>query len=117
MIEDDLTRVILIKSESIPIVDAKLIVYRTYKHFINKRKVFLRHVLEDIDEIAKLSAYERLSSFCVLTETLINSLTIDLQKGISEYKNDSLTAETIAKQCYELFSRTEALELVKDYRY
>lgn len=119
--EDELnvTRVILIRSESIPIVEAKLVVYRTYKNFINKKRVFLHYALENNDELAKFIAYELLSSFCVFVESLINSLTIELYRSMSEHQiksNKSLTPETIAMLCYKVFNKTEALGSPKGHR-
>lgn len=122
MNEDELnvTRVILIRSESIPFVEAKLVVYRTYKNFINTKRVFLHHALENNDELAKFSAYEQLSSFCVFVESLINSLTIELRRIMSEHQiksNTHLTSRTIETLCYEVFDKTEDLGSPTGYRY
>lgn len=60
MNEDELNviRVILIRSELILIVEVKLVVYRIYKNFINKKRVFLYYVLENNDELVKFIVYE-----------------------------------------------------------
>lgn len=114
------TKVILIRSESIPIVEAKRVVYRTYKNFIDKKKVFLHHVLENTDELAKFSAYEQLSSFCVFVESLINGLTIELQRIMSELQiksNTYLTSGTIERLCSKVFHTTVTLGSPTGYRY
>lgn len=104
--EDNIVKVIIIKSESLSIIEAKLIVYRKFKHFINNRKVLLQHVLEDFDEVAKKSTYERLSSFCVFVESVINTLTVDLYMTINESIFDKLlTPDKLREQCYEVFIR------------
>lgn len=114
MNEENISRVILIRSESIPVVEAKLAVYRKYKHLINKRKLILHHVYEDYDDVAKLIAYERLSSVCVLVESLVNIFTIGLSEFSKELKGKQ-PSEDIQKLCHEVFNRTkdEAVGLVK----
>lgn len=104
---DNLTRVILIKSKSIPVVDAKLIVYKKYKHVINKLKIFLRHEYEDYDDVAKFIAYQMLSSYCTFVESVIIAFTIDLPKKISDFPVEFLTPENIKQICLEVFERIE----------
>lgn len=113
MNEENITRVILIRSESIHVVEAKLAVYRKYKHLINKRKLILHHVYEDYDEVAKLMAYERLSSLCALVESLVNIFTIGLSEFGREIKGKQ-PSEDIQKFCQEIFNRAkdEAVGLV-----
>lgn len=116
--EDNIVKVILIKSESLSIIEAKLIVYRKFKHFINNRKVLLQHVLEDFDEVAKMSTYERLSSFCVFVESVINTFTVDLYMTINESIFDKLlTPEKLREQCYEVFIRANYKAVGQEMRY
>lgn len=116
--EDNIVKVILIQSESLSIIVAKLIVYRKFNHFINNRKVLLQHVLEDFDEVAKMSTYERLSSFCVFVESVINTLTVDLYMTINESIFDKLlTPEKLREQCYEVFIRANYKAGGQEMRY
>lgn len=52
--EDNLFKVIFIRSKFILIVEVKLIVYKKYKNVIKKRKIFLQYVDDEFDEIVKL---------------------------------------------------------------
>lgn len=56
-----------IESRSLHVIPAKLRVYRDFKDGIDTGDIFLHHVLEDYDEIAKRSAYKKISSFCDTT--------------------------------------------------
>lgn len=103
--EEYLTRVILIKSKSLPVVDAKLLVYKKYKHVINRRKIVLQHEYEEFDDVAKRIAYQILSSFCTFVESVINAFTMDLHTIISDYPVESLTVEKIKRLCEEVFER------------
>lgn len=101
--EDDLTRVILIKSKSLPVIDAKLMVYKIYKHVILKRRIILQHEYEDIDDVAKCVAYQILSSFCCFIESVRNAFIIDLRKIIYDYPEKFLHVEKIKRLCLEAF--------------
>lgn len=107
MNKDHLTRVILIKSKAIRVVDAKLIVYKKYKHVINKRNIFLQHEYEDNDDVAKFIAYQMLSSFCSFLESMIIAFTMDLPQIISDYPVKCFTPENIKQTCLEVFERIE----------
>lgn len=107
MNEDYLTRIMLIKSKFLPVVDAKLIVYKTYKHVIDKQKIILQHEYEDFDDVAKFIAYQTLSSYCTCVETVIHAFTMDLPKKISDYADADLTAGKIKQMCLEVFERID----------
>lgn len=107
MDEDYLTRVILINSKYLPVVDAKLMVYKKYKHVINKGKIILQHGYEDFDDVAKFIAYQMLSSYCTFVESVINAFTMDLPKIISDYPDEDLTPEEITQMCLQVFERIE----------
>lgn len=102
--EEYLTRVILIKSKSLPVVDAKLLVYKKYKHVINRRKIVLQHEYEEFDDVAKCIA---ISSFCTFVESVINAFTMDLHTVFFDYHIESLTVEKIKGLCEEVFKRIE----------
>lgn len=77
MEEDTRIRVILIRSESIPVVSSKLFVYKNFKHAINEKKIFLQHEYDDFDDLAKLIAYRLFSLFCSSVESIVNAFTMD----------------------------------------
>lgn len=105
--EEELSRVILIKSKSLPVVDAKLLVYKKYKHVINKRKIILQHEYEEYDDVAKFIAYQLLSSFCTFVESVINAFTMDLRRIISDIPDELMTVEKIRQLCLEVFKGIE----------
>lgn len=86
-------RAILIRSKCIPVVEAKLEIYRRYKHCINKGTIFLQHEYEDFDEVAKFSAYEKLSSFCCYVELVVDTFTTDLYTSLKEYYGKKFTKQ------------------------
>lgn len=88
-------------------------VYRNYKHLIKHRKIWLQHEYEEFDEVAKLIAYERLSSICVSVESLINLFTISLYRINSEPIGKQSTTEDIKTVCNKTFNiAKEAVGLV-----
>lgn len=107
MNEDNLTRVILIKSKFLPVVDAKLLVYKKYKHVINQRKIILKHEYEEFDDVAKFIAYQMLSLYCTSVESVIIGFTMDLPKIMSYYSVELLTVGKIKQICLEVFDRIE----------
>lgn len=107
MNEDNFTRVILIKGNSLPVVDAKLIVYKKYEHVINKQKIILQHEYEEFDDVAKFIAYQMISLYCTFVESVITAFTMDLPKMISEYPVESLTVGKIKQICLQVFERIE----------
>lgn len=96
-------RVILIRSKCIPVVEAKLEVYSKYKLQISKGEIFLQHEYEEYDEVAKLSAYETISSFCCYVESVVNDFTIDFSKKLKKYYGKRLTAQKFRRMCHEVF--------------
>lgn len=107
MNEDNFTRVILIKGNSLPVVDAKLIVYKKYKAVINKQKIILQHEYEEFDDVAKFIAYQMISLYCTFVESVITAFTMHLPKMISEYPVESLTVGKIEQICLRVFERIE----------
>lgn len=103
---DNPTKVILITSKSLPIVKAKLMVYKKYKHIINERKIFLQHAYEEFDDVAKMVVYHRLMAFCSSVESVINAFSVDLCKNISDYVGKPLTANKIKQMCLKAFNES-----------
>lgn len=107
MSEDNFTRVILIKGNSLPVVEAKLIVYKKYEHVINKQNIILQHEYEEFDDVAKFIAYKMISLYCTFVESVITAFTMHLPKMISDYLVESLTVGKIKQICLEVFERIE----------
>lgn len=104
--EDTRIRVILIRSKSLPVVSAKLIVYKNFKHVINEKGFFLQHEYDGIDDVAKLIAYRVILSFCSSVESLVNAFTADLPKSMADYFNKALTAKQIRIICSDVLENT-----------
>lgn len=104
--EDTRIRVILIRSKSLPVVSAKLIVYKNFKHVINEKGVFLQHEYDGFDDVAKLIAYRVILSFCSSVESLVNAFTADLPKSMADYFNKPLTAKQIRIICSDVLENT-----------
>lgn len=104
--EDTRIRVMLIRSKSLPVVSAKLIVYKNFKHVINEKGVFLQHEYDGIDDVAKLIAYRVILSFCSSVESLVNAFTADLPKSMADYFNEPLTAKQIRIICSDVLENT-----------
>lgn len=88
-------------------VDAKLSVYKKYKHVINKQKIILQHEYEEFDDVAKFIAYQMISLYCTFVESVITAFTMHLPKMISDYPVESLTVGKIKQICLEVFERIE----------
>lgn len=104
---DNPIKVILITSKSLPIVEAKLTVYKKYKHVINKKNIFLQHEHEEFDDVAKLIAYQKVMEFCSSVESVINAFSVDLYKIVSDYEGRPLTANKIREMCLKAFNESE----------
>lgn len=104
----DDVRVILIKSDSLPIVEAKLEVYKALKVHIISENMFLHHELEEYDEIAKLSFHRKLSSFSGKILDLSKNIPIaSLTKIIMEAEENVFTCRNIRDLCHSAVIRNE----------
>lgn len=63
-------KVILIQSKSLRVIEAKLRVYKEFQQEIDSDNIVLQHVLEDYEEVAKLSLYHTVNSFCKFIDFL-----------------------------------------------
>lgn len=97
----------MITGKSLPVVEAKLIVYKKYKNVINKQTIILQHEYEEFDDVAKFIAYQMISLYCTFVESVINTFTMDLPKMISNYSDEFLTVGKIEQICLEVFETIE----------
>lgn len=107
--EDNCINVMLISSDSIPVVSAKLIAYKNFKRVINEKEIYLQHVYEDFDNVAKLIAYNIVSSFCLSLDSKIHTFTNDLHKIMFDNYDKSLDRQQIREMCIDVFERTHKL--------
>lgn len=101
-------RVILIKSDSLPIVEAKREVYKALTDHINSENLFLHHVLEEYDEIAKMSFHKKLSSFsCNILDLSKNIPIPRLTNIIMKAGEDVFTRRNIRHLCHSAIIRND----------
>lgn len=103
--ENNHTRIILITSKDISIVQAKLIVLERFENVIKEKNIFLQHVFDDFDEAAKLVACQRLSSFSTFVKLVLRCFTTDLYEIITKYMytDEMLTPGKIKQLCLKVF--------------
>lgn len=104
---DSPAKVILITSKSLPIVKAKLTVYKKYKHVIIEKNIFLQHEHEEVDDVAKLIAYQQVMKFCSSVESVKNTFSVDLYKIVTDSLGKPLTANKITHMCFQAFNESE----------
>lgn len=86
------------------VIDAKLKVYRRYQHYIEGSDIILHHIYDELDELAKLSAYRRVSSYSKLLRSFVDVFpTEHINEKIANSVNELLTRERIRKICREVF--------------
>lgn len=94
----------MINTESVGVIDGKLKVYKKYRDVIDKRNIFLQHIYEDFDEMAKFIAYKKVSLCCDFVKGMTRALggitKHRLQTVIKQSINATLTAENIRNVCY-----------------
>lgn len=69
-------------------------VYKKYKEEIDAHQpILLHHEYEEFDEVAKLNAFKRLSSYC----GFIESVRTFFEKDLVDWIEGTITQDTIAK--------------------
>lgn len=66
----------------------------------------MQHEYEDFDNVAKLIAYNIVSSFCLYLDSLIHMFTNDLHKIMFDKYDKPLQTEQIGEMCFGVFERT-----------
>lgn len=115
--EVNCTKVMLISSDSIPVVSAKLIAYKNFQRVINKKEIYLQHEYEDFDNVAKLIAYNIVSSFCLSLDSLIHTFTNGLHKVMLDDYDKPLKAKQIRAICFDVFETAGTHKLFGSKRY
>lgn len=103
--EGNCVKVILISSDSIPVVSAKLVAYKNFKRVINEKEIYLQHEYEDFDNVAKLIAYNIVSSFCLYLDSLIHTFTNDLHKIMFDNYDKQLKRKQVREMCFDVFGK------------
>lgn len=92
---------ILIYSKSLRVIEAKLRVYREYQNIIDPGNIYLHHVYEDLEELAKLSAHKKISNLHRCVRDLKNTFDIENVPYLIQYVADTvLTEEKIRGLCF-----------------
>lgn len=92
---------ILIYSKSLRVIEAKLRVYREYQNIIDPGNIYLHHVYEDMEELAKLSAHKKISNLHRCVRELKNTFDIENVPYLIKYVADTvLTEEKIRGLCF-----------------
>lgn len=99
MDSDKITRVILIHSKSIHILEAKLRVYKEYGSYSKWRNIILHHAFEEMEDVCLSSGRQKLECLQEAVIALKNSLCETCLETILENSAD----ETFSKSSIELF--------------
>lgn len=98
--KDNITRLILINSRFLRVIEAKHSVYREFQSDIASGKIYLQHVIEDYDEIAKVSAWKKLSWFTDMVELIIDRFPFEeLSEILSEAADLVFNKKNITRLC------------------
>lgn len=101
--KENLVKLILVHSDSMGIIDAKLRVYQKYRGYIEAYNIYLQHVYEEFDEIVQSIAYKNVSYFEEFVGAMIEAFSKEsLEAVIIEAIDMSLIEDNIAKLCYEV---------------
>lgn len=101
-------RIILIKSDSLPIVEAKLEVYNAFQYHIYSNNIYLHHEFEKYDEIAKFSFHRKLSSLSDAIEDISKSIPIaNLTRIIIDAEEEVFTDRNIRDLCHRVIIRDD----------
>lgn len=102
--KNDEIRVILIHSKSLPLIQAKLVVYKTYESEIKSKHIFLHHEFDDYEEISKMSAKQKLLRFRLTVDVLSESIpSREIPNIIKEAASQALTSQNIRQLCFDAF--------------
>lgn len=86
------------------VIEAKLKIYREYKTAIDSSNIFLQHEYDDVEEISKLSAHNKLNWLCGAVKTFRTNLDY-LNKILKKTTDSILNEDNLEEMCNcELFS-------------
>lgn len=99
--EENVEKIMLVFSDSVGVIDAKLRVYRKYKDDIDANGIFLLHGYENYDEVAKSVVFKKVSGFRNLVRDLIDIFSSEsLESIVSTAVEISIHIEPITRLCY-----------------
>lgn len=100
----DLVKVILIEGIWQDISNTKKIVYQKYKPHIDSGKLHLHHVSEKFDEVAKLSAHQKIISYKQHVESIRGSFPLhSIEDIVKKAVSRALTYENIRDVCRQAY--------------
>lgn len=89
------------------VIEAKLKIYREYKTAIDSSNIFLQHEYDDVEEISKLSAHNKLTWLCGAVKTFRTNLNY-LSKILKKTTDSVLNEDDLEELCNcELFSNDD----------
>lgn len=104
----DEIRIILIHSRSLPSIQAKLVVYKTYQSKIKSENIYLHHDYDDYDEISKMSAKQKLLLFRRTVDVLSESIPRqEIPNIIEQAAIRALTSQNIRQLCFDAFIKDD----------
>lgn len=101
-LSNDRVGVILVHSDSLNVVDAKLAVYREYASIIDLKKTYIHHSFDEFDDIFKFCAGRKLSSYYDRVKSLKRSLERDAHhEVVTEAFSICVTRDKVREICFE----------------
>lgn len=101
-------RVILIKSSTVHLKEAKQKVYAEYVNDIDDEDSHIQHASENFVYVAKLFAFNRISAFSEIVKSLKRSIHIDILASIiSNAADRALSRESIISKCFDVYIECE----------
>lgn len=96
----DRVGVILVHSDSLNVVDAKLAVYREYANKIDLKKTYIHHSFDEFDDIFKFCAGRKLSSYYDRVKSLKRTLARDAHhEVVTEAFSLCVTQDKVREIC------------------
>lgn len=110
--QKDRVKVILIRSKSVRVIEAKLKVYREYNTVIESSNIFLQHEFDDFENVSKLSVHKKLTWLCGVVKTFRNNLN-NLNRILKNETNSVLTEDNFKELCQHGLFLNENIPLFK----
>lgn len=117
---ENIPNVIVIRSKSMQVIDAKFKVYRTFEMYMEAKQIFLHHEYEDSDDIVRWIASQKIATVRASVQLKMDSFSEDnLADVINSALKNSLTRQNIRDLCCDVYIKTreEDVGSVKSRRY
>lgn len=99
---EELVKVILIHGMIQSVSRTKEAFYAEYEKYISLKNVYVQHVSEEYNEVARLSAYKKVLSFKKHVQSIKRSIPLEEINGIVQQTVDRvLSKEIVTEMCFE----------------